>query len=159
ATTTDHVTAAARFCVMAPFQARAMVLSCVAEGRMWVLGHSGDTAGLVRELHGSGLHTGTPAVRAVRGNTLLITDDPGRRASRPGTEPGTGPVTAHLPLVGSRHVVDVPVSGGRHVVGLCTLAYGGPRSFSPAERAVLTMMAGLLGSAVERVELNAKRQA
>ncbi|MFB7600506.1 SpoIIE family protein phosphatase [Streptomyces sp. NPDC056160] len=158
ATTMDHVTAAARFCVMAPFQARAMVLSSVAEGRMWVLGHSGDTEGLVRELHGSGLHTGTPAVRAVGGNTLLIADGPGCQATRPGAEPGMWPVTAHLPLVGSRHVVDVPVSGGRHVVGLCTLAYGGPRSFSPAERAVLTMMAGLLGSAVERVELNAKRQ-
>nr|BFD88010.1 hypothetical protein StreXyl84_74110 [Streptomyces sp. Xyl84] len=158
ATTREHVTAAARFCVMSPFQARAMVLSCVTEGRLWVIGHSGDSAGLVRELHGCGLHTRTPAARAARGNALLLADGPGPAAPRP-ARAGAGPVTAHLPLVGSRHVVDVPITGGRHVVGLCCLSYSGPRVFSPAERAVLTMMAGLLGSAVERVELNARRHA
>jgi GAF domain-containing protein/anti-sigma regulatory factor (Ser/Thr protein kinase) len=158
ATTMDDVTAAASYCLMTPFMARAMVLACVSEGRLWVVGHSGDSSRLVPELHGRGLHTRTPAVRAVQRRALLLAPEAGSVEPHP-DGPGTGPVTANLPLVGSRHIVDLPTAPGGHVVGLCCLSFDGPRDFSPAERAVLTMMAGLLGSAVERVELGAKRQA
>ncbi|MGW7571927.1 SpoIIE family protein phosphatase [Streptomyces tendae] len=155
ATAMDHVTAAAELCVMAPFRAGAMVLASAAEGRFWVLGHSGDSSDLVRELHGSGLYAPTLAGRAMRGRALFTPGGPG------GTGAGddTQHATAWLPLVGSRHVVDLPIAGGEDIVGVCCLAFDGPRTFRAAERAVLTMMAGLLGSAVRRVDLSAKRQA
>lgn len=158
ATSMDHVTGAAQFCVMAPFRARAMVLTSVREGRLWVIGHSGDSAHLVRELHGRGLHVRTPDVQAARGRALFLSGDTGGREARTGDRHDRTDAAAYLPLVGSRHVVDLPVAGTEHVVGVCCLSFSGSRLFSPEERAVLTMMAGLLGSAVERIELNTERQ-
>ncbi|WEP00876.1 SpoIIE family protein phosphatase (plasmid) [Streptomyces sp. FXJ1.172] len=159
ATTMEHVTGAAEFCVMAPLRARALALASAADGRLWVVGHSGDSACLVRELHGSALSAHTPAARALRGRAPFF---PGVFAAGP-----SGPrdiaddrasATAHLPLVGSRHVVDLPIPATDPVVGVCSLAFDGPRTFPPEERAVLTMMAGLLGSAVQRIRLSAARR-
>ncbi|MET8144565.1 SpoIIE family protein phosphatase [Sphaerisporangium sp. NPDC005288] len=157
ATTMDHVVGAARFCVMSPFHARAMVLASVGDGRLWVIGHSGDSSDLVHELHGSGLHAHTPAAQAVAGRALFVSGDPDRPAAE-GLDHEMY-AAAYLPLIGSRHVIDVPFTGSDHVVGVCCLSFGGPRRFAPEERAVLTMMAGRLGSAVERIELTRKRQA
>lgn len=151
ATTMDHVTAAAELCVMAPFRARAMVLASAAEGRFWVLGHSGDSSDLVRGLHGSGLHARTHAARAMRGRGVFARGGPGHADD--------SYAAAWLPLVGSRHVVDLPIPGRVDIVGICCLVFDGPRAFSAEERAVLTMMAGLLGSAVRRVDLSVKLQA
>ncbi|MFJ3672491.1 SpoIIE family protein phosphatase [Streptomyces sp. NPDC090106] len=148
ATTMEHVVGAAELCVMTPLGARALVLASTAEGRLWVLGHSGDSSLLVRELHGAALHTDTFAVRALRGRALF--DSGG---------PGPGDAAAHLPLVGSRHVEDVPMAKAGPVLGLCCLSFDGPRGFPPEERAVLTMMAGRLGATVQRIELSAGRQA
>ncbi|WP_225847489.1 SpoIIE family protein phosphatase [Streptomyces sp. HPF1205] len=186
ATTMQDVTGAAEFCVRAPLGARALALACADAGRLWVLGHSGDSAGLVGELHGSALHTRTPAARALRGRALFATAGPGpgpgpvhgARGAEAGPEPGSGTgheadteavarggdgdgpweAAAYVPLVGSRHVVDVPMTGPDPVIGVCCLSFGGPRTFPPEERAVLTMMAGLLGSAVQRVELSTGRR-
>jgi GAF domain-containing protein len=109
-------------------------------------GHSGESSRLVRELHGSGLQARTPAARAVRGRALFLRGEPGRPPHlRDG--PDDKAHAAYLPLVGSRHVVELPMSEAEHVVGICWLSFGGPRTFPPEERAVLAMMAGLLGSA------------
>ncbi|MER6980615.1 GAF domain-containing protein, partial [Streptomyces carpinensis] len=61
ATTVEHVVGAAELCLTAPLGARALALASAAEGRLWVLGHSGDSSALVGELHGAALHGGTPA--------------------------------------------------------------------------------------------------
>lgn len=155
----DHVTAAAELCVMAPFRARAIVLASAAEGRFWVLGHSGDSSGLVRDLHGSGLHARTHAARAMQGHALFAPGGPVPPAGGLGHADVPSHAAAWLPLIGSRHVVDLPIAGRDDIVGICCLAFHGPRTFAAEERAVLTMMAGLLGSAVRRIDLSAKRQA
>ncbi|MFL4910038.1 SpoIIE family protein phosphatase [Streptomyces sp. MMS24-I2-30] len=203
ATTMEHVTAAAEFCLRAPFRAQAMALASAADGRLWVVGHSGRSSRLVHEVHGTPLHARTPAARAAqsragralffpaspdgesgpgtgrgtpkdRGHAAVVPDggsgpgrgtakDRERAAMAPDSESGVagdrGHALACLPLIGSRHVVDLPIARDDHTVGVCCLAFGGPRSFAPEEMAVLSMMAGLLGSAVERVVLGARCQA
>ncbi len=152
ATTVEDVVAAARFGVMTPFHGRGMVLATPREGRLWVLGLSGDAEEAARRLHGTGLHTPHPAVRALSGRALF----------RCGDEEGAaedGPAAAYLPLAGSRHVIDLPPAQRDEVVGVCCIHFPAARRFSAEERAVLTMMTGLLGSAVERVELARRRQA
>jgi GAF domain-containing protein/anti-sigma regulatory factor (Ser/Thr protein kinase) len=156
ATTMDHIVRAARYCVMAPLGAKTLVIASAAEGRLWVLGHSGDSSGMVRNLHGAGLDAQTPAARAVRGRPLFIS------ASRPLTaDPdyldSESRAEAYLPLSGGRQIIDLSLAETKNVVGVCCLAFDGPRDFPPEERAVLSMMAGLLGAAVERVELGAKQ--
>ncbi|WP_051777578.1 SpoIIE family protein phosphatase [Streptomyces violaceorubidus] len=152
ATTMEHVVGVAQFCAATPLRARALVLASAAEGRLWVLGHGGDSASLVRDLHGAAQHGDAPAARAARGRGLFLTGD--------GSGDGGGrDAAAFLPLVGSRHVLDLPLTDAEPVVGVWCLAFDGPRTFPPEERAVLTMMAGRLGSAVQRIELSTGRQA
>jgi anti-sigma regulatory factor (Ser/Thr protein kinase) len=155
ATTMDHITGAARYCVMSPFRARALVLASAAEGRLWVLGHSGASSRMVRNIHGTRLDARTPATEAIRGRPLFIPE-------RAPTADGTGHTShaeAYVPLTGSKHVIDLPFirNGSGDVVGVCCLSFEGPRDFPPDERAVLSMMAGLLGAAVQRVELSTKQ--
>lgn len=157
ATTMDQVVGAARYCVMDPFQAKALVLASVGQGRLWVVGHSGDSSDLARNLHGSGLHSREPAAQAVRRRALVVSGDCGALAVERRHPDDGSPSAAYLPLVGNRHVVDLPYIGRDSVVGVCCLEFGGPRRLSPEERAVLTMMAGSVGPAVERVELTRKR--
>ncbi|MEV7077885.1 SpoIIE family protein phosphatase [Streptomyces sp. NPDC093516] len=149
ATTMEHVVRAAEYCVVTPLDARALVLASAAEGRLWVLGHSGDSSFQARELHGAAQHGDIPAARAARGRALFLSGD--------GVGDRTG-AAVHLPLVGSRHVLDLPMDEGPPVVGVCCLSFTGPRVFPPEERAVLTMMAGRLGAAVQRIELSTGRQ-
>jgi anti-sigma regulatory factor (Ser/Thr protein kinase)/GAF domain-containing protein len=156
ATTMDHIVAAARYCIMSPFGAQALVLASAGEGRLWVLGHSGASSGIVRSLHGARLDARTSAAEAVRGRPLFISEDGSSAADSDWTDGGSH-AEAYLPLIGSRHVVDLPLTENRNVVGVCCLSFRGPRSFPPEERAVLSMMAGLLGEAVERVELSTKQ--
>ncbi|MEU4092933.1 SpoIIE family protein phosphatase [Streptomyces sp. NPDC026673] len=173
ATTMEHVIGVAEFCVMAPLGARALALASAADGRMWVLGHSGASARLVRELHGIAVHSGTSAARALLGRPLFVRGAPAT-LSGPSDRSRSGPyggdrrseregkpeaAAAYLPLVGSRHVVDLPMADAAPVVGVCCLSFDGPRTFPPEERAVLSMMAGRLGSAVQRIELSTGRQA
>jgi anti-sigma regulatory factor (Ser/Thr protein kinase) len=155
ATTLGHIVAAAQHCIVSPFGARALALASASEGRLWVLGHCGASSGLVRNLHGARLDARTPAADALRGRPLFISGD---RRSTGGPEPfDREELEAYLPLVGSRHVIDLPITESSHIVGVCCLAFDGPRYFPPEERAVLGMMAGSLGAAVDRVELSAKQ--
>ncbi|GGT03303.1 SpoIIE family protein phosphatase [Streptomyces chromofuscus] len=156
ATTMEDVVAAAQYCVMAPMRAQALVLVSAGEGRLWVLGHSGDSSRMVRALHGVGVDERTPAAEAFHGRPLFITGDHSPDADLLAAGPTR--TEAHLPLIGDGQFVDLPMAGGRRVVAVCCLAFSGPRSFPPEERALLGMMAGLLGAAVERVELSARQR-
>jgi GAF domain-containing protein/anti-sigma regulatory factor (Ser/Thr protein kinase) len=157
ATTMDHVVAATRYYVMAPFRARALALASASEGRLWILGHSGASSGIVRTLHGAGLDARTPAAQAVRGRPLFLSG--GRQTGGDTDSPdGERQAEAYLPLIGGRQVIEFPRLESRHVVGVCCLSFPGPRDFPPEERAVLSMMADMLGAAVERVELSTKQR-
>ncbi|MFE4960442.1 SpoIIE family protein phosphatase [Streptomyces sp. NPDC056653] len=158
ATTMADIVGAAQYCVMSPFHAQALVLASASEGRLWVLGHSGASSGMVRNLHGAGLDARTPAAEAVRGRPLFISE--GRStAADPDWPDGESQTEVYLPLIGGRYTIDLPLIGSRKVVGVCCMSFPGHRGFPPEERAVLSMMAGSLGAAVERVELSTKQHA
>lgn len=157
ATAMDDIVEAAQYCVMFPMRAEALVLASESEGRLWVLGHSGTSGDLVRSLHGIRLDDQVPAAAAFRGHPLFT------EGSRPSTgdpfaadEPRT---EIYLPLVSTGGIVGLPQVDNRRVVGVCCLAFAGSRGFPPEERALLGMMAGLLGAAVARVELSEQQRA
>jgi GAF domain-containing protein/anti-sigma regulatory factor (Ser/Thr protein kinase) len=157
AMTMDEVVAAAQYCVMAPLRAQALVLASAAEGRLWVLGHCGASSDIVRGLHGLRMSERAPATEAFRGRPLFVSEDPLPTAgSLSAGEPHT---VAYVPLRGDGRLVDLPGAGKPQVVGICCLAFDAPRDFPPEERAVLDMMAGLLGGAVDRVQLSARQHA
>lgn len=155
ATTMDDIVRAAQYCVMLPLRADALVLTSASQDRLWVLGHSGASSGLVRNLHGARLDSRTLAADAYRGRpctsrtsrpSLSDWDDTGSRAE------------ACLPLTGSGELLEFSPFRSSHVIGVCTLSFEGPREFPPEERTIMTMLAGLLGAAVERVELGVKQR-
>ncbi|MET9668067.1 nitrilase-related carbon-nitrogen hydrolase [Streptomyces sp. NPDC006475] len=74
ALTMDDIVEAAQYCVMLPLRAQALVLTFADDGRLWVLGHSGKSSGLVRTTHGVGLDAQVPAARASRGRPLFFPD-------------------------------------------------------------------------------------
>ncbi|MGW3248517.1 ATP-binding SpoIIE family protein phosphatase [Streptomyces sp. NPDC001070] len=159
ATTMDQVVRAARFCLMAPFRADALVLASAGEGRLWVLGHSGTSSGIVRTLHGSELYERTPAAdAAVRGRPRFIPGNGSHAAGPDGTGDGSG-TDVYLPLITGGNVIGIHRERRKEAVGVCCLSFTGTREFPPEERVVLTMMAGLLGAAVERVELSRGQRA
>lgn len=157
ATTMDHVVAATRLYVMAPFRAQALALASASEGRLWILGHSGASSGIVRTLHGARLDVRTPAAQAVRGRPLFLSGGRQTEGDTDGPD-GEPQAEAYLPLIGGRQVIEFPRLESSHVVGVCCLSFTGPRDFPPEERAVLSMMADMLGAAVERVELGTKQR-
>jgi GAF domain-containing protein len=169
ATDADQVMAAVRFCVMEAFKAQALALAFVDQGRLWVFGHSGNSSGVVRELHGRTLQAPVPAAQAVRDRRLLVvpaqTDASGDdlidaewSAEELGAVDAEHGTEVYLPLVGNPHV-DLPFAPTQEIVGVCCLTFAEARDFVPDERALLTMMAGLMGAAVRRIELGSRRQA
>jgi GAF domain-containing protein/anti-sigma regulatory factor (Ser/Thr protein kinase) len=157
ASTMDDIVQAAQYCIMAPLRAQALVLVSAGEGRLWVLGHTGASSGIVRALHGARVDDRTPAAEAFRGRPLFVSGD---RSPRTGSlSPDESRAELYLPLTGDRQFVDLPLVGGGRVVGVCCLQFSVPRDFPPEERALLGMMAGSLGAAVDRVELSARQRA
>ncbi|MFJ4467587.1 SpoIIE family protein phosphatase [Streptomyces sp. NPDC089424] len=155
ATTMDDVVAAAQYCVMSSLRADALVMVAAREGRLWVLGHSGDSADLARRIHGTGVDDQTPAAVAFHGRPLYLTGD--RTSFLGKTTAGETRTEAYLPLRGDGQFVDLPFADRSRVVAVCCLAFSGPRRFPSEERVLLGMMAGLLGAAVDRVELSAEQ--
>ncbi|MZD56051.1 SpoIIE family protein phosphatase [Streptomyces sp. SID5606] len=156
ATTMDDVVAAAQYCLMSALRAEAMVLISERQGRLWVLGRGGDSVNMARRLHGTGADSRTPAAAAFRGRPLYVTREP---ASGHGEDvDGERRSEAYLPLTGDGQFVDLPFADRSRVVAVCGLAFPGVRRFPPEERALLGMMAGLLGAAVDRVELSAEQR-
>ncbi|MFC9094957.1 SpoIIE family protein phosphatase [Streptomyces sp. NPDC057072] len=156
ATAMDHVVRAARHCLMEPFRAKALVLALSREGRFWVLGHSGDSLDMARNLHGAPIDAPSPASQAIHGRPLFFST--GKAWPIPSIGPDGEQVEAHLPLTGGTQAIDLPIAGGSKIIGVCCLSFEGPRNFPPEERAVLGMMAGLLGAAVERVDLGTRHR-
>ncbi|MFI5998733.1 SpoIIE family protein phosphatase [Streptomyces sp. NPDC051362] len=154
ATTMGGVVAAAQPYVMSPLRAQSLVLMTASEGRLWVLGHSGDSSTIVRSLHGARMDDRTPATEAFQGRSLFVPAD----TDVHGEPIAQTDVRAYLPLVGDGQFVDGPASRDRRVVAVCCLTFETPREFPPEERALLGMMAGLLGAAVERISLSTQQR-
>ncbi|WP_372463507.1 ATP-binding SpoIIE family protein phosphatase [Streptomyces spinosus] len=155
ATTIEEVMQAARYCVMDPLGARAMALVSAVEGRLWVLGHVGASSGMARALHGARMDDRTPAAEAFRGRPVFLTG----RSPTGSFSADESRAELYLPLTGDRQFIDLAIGGGGRVVAVCCLEFSRPQGFPPEERALLGMMAGLLGAAVRRVELSAQQRA
>ncbi|WP_405577255.1 SpoIIE family protein phosphatase [Streptomyces sp. NBC_01190] len=137
----DDITATAQRHLMEPFKAQEMMLAWLDQGRLWVVGHRGRLSPDGRELHGAGAESRTPAAEVVsQGKPLFYSDRAEKSADFPETPEDGTEACAYLPLKGSRSPV-----------GVCYLATGVPHTFAAEERAVLMVMAGMIGAALERV--------
>ncbi|GLW50618.1 hypothetical protein Stsp02_62790 [Streptomyces sp. NBRC 14336] len=130
--------------IVPAFGPRALALGTVHEGRLRIVGHRGYSAELMARFDGMSLTSDTPAVRAV--NTGMATFFPSfadlKRAYPRAVHQDGMAAWAFLPLI---------VSG--RPVGSLVLGYDAPRPFPPAERAILTSLAGLLAQALDRARL------
>ncbi|QGV82949.1 SpoIIE family protein phosphatase [Streptomyces ficellus] len=125
--------------------AHALALLTAEEGRLHVVGHRGYAPGVMARFDSAPLSSHTPAARVLASGLPLFF---GTRAELENTYPAAivldavGDAWAFLPLIAS----------GRPV-GSLILAYDRPRPFHPAERAILTSLAGLIAQALDRARL------
>ncbi len=124
--------------------AQGMVLMAAEDGRLRVLGHRGYRARLVDRFDAVPLSSDIPGSKVLTtGVPDFFADFAGLRRAYPLTVHEDGMASwAFLPLIAS----------GRPI-GSLLLAYSRPRLFPPAERAVLTSLAGLVGQALDRARL------
>jgi serine phosphatase RsbU (regulator of sigma subunit)/anti-sigma regulatory factor (Ser/Thr protein kinase) len=140
---TREVSMAARSHIMDPSSAQSLVLGVVSDRRLWVVGHHGPSAKVVRRLHGSGVESGTPATDTLCGREPLLFPDRALLLDVYPDAPDDGQQAwAYLPLAAS----------GR-TIGVCCLGFAEEHQFEAKEEAMLMMMAHMLGPALERAQL------
>ncbi|MGW3247416.1 SpoIIE family protein phosphatase [Streptomyces sp. NPDC001070] len=135
----------ARSRLMDTLGAQSLIVTMVADGRLWVVGHTGPTARAVRQLHGSS---------ALRKGTTPLADV--LRGSDPYFFPQRGDLLRAYPDAqddGNRAWAHLPMRAGGHPVGVCSLGWAEHRLFGAEAQAVMMMMADLLGQALERTLL------
>lgn len=142
ATGMKDVVAAAHRRISLPFGCRAVVLSRFVEGRTWVVGHTGASHETVRLFHGASIQSRSPLAEAMSGKPLFLENGTPVHATRPDSAAPSGDAQVFLPLPGSNGIA-----------GVCHLGFSDERTFAPEEKSLLMMMAGLLGSALERIQL------
>lgn len=145
AVSVHDVAATARRRVMEPFGASALMLVTRDDDRFWVIGHSGDAAEAVHQLHGSSaVQSGaTPLADVVRGNDPYLYPDREPLADAyPEARTDGNAAMAYLPMVGSEDVV-----------GVCCLGWAEPLRFDAEAVAVMMMAASHLAQALERIRL------
>ncbi|MFF5446283.1 SpoIIE family protein phosphatase [Streptomyces sp. NPDC012888] len=130
--------------IVPAFGPQGMVLMTVDEGRLRIVGHRGYDRDFVAR------HDGTPLSADVTNAQVVATGTPVfyptyeqfERAYPGAPRHADRQAWAFLPLTAS----------GRQV-GSLVLSYDRPRSFPPAERAMLTSLAGLIAQALDRARL------
>lgn len=140
-----EVVEVARSRVMGTLGARSLILTVAGEGRLWVVGHAGLSSRGVRQLHGSSAVSGavTPVSDVLRGTDPYLFPRRGDLLrAYPDAEHDGNQASAHLPM-----------RAGGHPVGVCSLGWAEHRLFGAEAQAVMMMMAGLLGQALERALL------
>lgn len=142
ATGMKDVIAAAQRRISVPFGCRAVVLSRFIEGRTWVVGHTGASRETVRMFHGASVQSRSPMAEAMKGNPLFLENATTSYTFPPDPAMPSGEAQVYLPLLGSIGIA-----------GVCHLDFSGERSFAPEEKSLLMMMASLLGSTLERIQL------
>ncbi|MFE2506908.1 SpoIIE family protein phosphatase [Streptomyces naganishii] len=146
-TSLDEIIPAVMTRVMAPFGARGIVVGQVTGERLWIVGSSGVSTSLVRELHGADVAVGSPWADSLLTHFPRFFDSPAAlRRDYPGAYDGDDSV---------RGWAFLPLCVGCRPVGVCCLTFGEERSLTTEERAALMMLADLLASAVERARLEA----
>ncbi|MEV7725406.1 SpoIIE family protein phosphatase [Streptomyces sp. NPDC087917] len=126
------------------FGPQGLVVMTAREGRLRILGHRGYRQEFIDRFDGEPVGSGrTPAQVMATGRPVFFANhEEFRRAHPSAPRYENRDAWAFLPLTAS----------GRHV-GSLTLSYDRPRSFSPAERALLTSIAGLIAQALDRARL------
>lgn len=121
-----------------------LVLMTVEEGRLHIVGHRGYRSDFIDRFDGTPLTSDvTNAQVLTTGAAVFFPTFEEFRRAHPGAPRYEGRnAWAFLPLTAS----------GRPV-GSLILSYDRPRAFPPAERALLTSLAGLIGQALDRARL------
>ena len=114
------------------------------EGRLHIISHRGYSADFISRFDGTPLAAPTPTAHALATNTpVFFTTFADFQHAYPGAPRHEGRrAWAFLPLTAS----------GRRI-GSLALSYEQPRPFPPAERAILTALAGLIAQALDRARL------
>ncbi|MGW2831684.1 SpoIIE family protein phosphatase [Streptomyces sp. NPDC001286] len=130
--------------IVPAFGPKALALLTVDGGRLCITGYRGYSAEMMAHFEATPMTSDTPAVHAVTTGTAAFfpTFADLRKAYPPAVDQDQMASWAFLPLI---------VSG--RPVGTLVLAYGLPRIFPPAERALLTSLAGLIAQALDRARL------
>ncbi|MEU4732367.1 SpoIIE family protein phosphatase [Streptomyces sp. NPDC023588] len=130
--------------IVPAFGPQAMAVLTAEEGRLRVIGYRGYTAELMErfDLQPLTAHTPTARVLSTGVPSFFTTFAELQREYSSAVHVDGMASWAFLPLIASDRVV-----------GSLVLAYGRPHSFTPAERAVLTSLAGLVAQALDRARL------
>ncbi|MEU1621670.1 SpoIIE family protein phosphatase [Streptomyces sp. NPDC005722] len=126
------------------FGPEGLVLMMMEEGRLRVIGHRGYSAGFVNRYDGAPWTALTPPGKALVSGipSFFASFADFQRAYPEAVRYRSRDAWAFLPLITSGHPV-----------GTLVLSYDRPKAFPPAERAVLTALAGLIAQALDRARL------
>ncbi|MFJ6946779.1 SpoIIE family protein phosphatase [Streptomyces wuyuanensis] len=126
------------------FGPQGLVLMLAEEGRLHIIGHRGYSAEFISRFDGTPLASDTPTTHALStGDPVFFptfADFRRRYAGAPRHDARNA--WAFLPLTASGHRI-----------GSVALSYDRPRTFPPAERALLASLAGLIAQALDRARL------
>ncbi|WP_329388457.1 SpoIIE family protein phosphatase [Streptomyces sp. NBC_01716] len=126
------------------FGAQGLVILIVEEGRLRAIGQRGYSTEFIDRIDGAPLTFRSPATRA------LATDAP---AFFPTFEDFLRDYP-DAPRYQNRSAwAFLPLTASGRAIGSLTLSYDRPRAFPPAERAILTSLAGLMAQALDRANL------
>ncbi|MEU1371441.1 SpoIIE family protein phosphatase [Streptomyces sp. NPDC005803] len=131
--------------IVPAFGVDAAEIATVQEGRLRLAGYRGFSAEAAARLDGTPLTAAQwPAVRALAfGKTAFFSTPEELVLSSPTEQPPDGMAAwAFLPLIASGHPI-----------GVLDIAYRPPHSFSSAERAILSSLAGVVAQALDRASL------
>ncbi|MFE0700842.1 SpoIIE family protein phosphatase [Streptomyces sp. NPDC058872] len=130
--------------IVPAFGPQGLALVVAEEGRLHVIGHRGHSAELINRFDGTPLAARTPTAQAREiGAPVFFSDSADFQRAYPGAPRYDDRSSwAFLPLTAS----------GRRI-GSLSLSYDRPHSFPPAERALLTSLAGLIAQALDRARL------
>ncbi|MFD3482097.1 SpoIIE family protein phosphatase [Streptomyces sp. NPDC058665] len=126
------------------FGPQGLIILIVEEGRLHAIGQRGYSTEFIDRIDGAPLTFHSPATRALATDapSFFPTFDDFLRDYPDAPRYQNRSAWAFLPLTAS----------GRPI-GSLTLSYDQPRSFPPAERAILTSLAGLIAQALDRARL------
>lgn len=144
---TPHgVVEAARSRMMGTLGAQSLIVTVVADGRLWVVGHAGPASKVVRQVHGSSAvrNRATPVADVLRGcDPYFFPQRTDLLTAYPDAQDDGNQAWAHLPMRASGHPV-----------GVCSLGWAEHRLFGAEAQAVMMTMADSLGQALERALLS-----
>ncbi|WP_030274263.1 SpoIIE family protein phosphatase [Streptomyces sp. NRRL B-24484] len=131
--------------IVPSFGPQGMAVLTAEEGRLRIVGHRGYPAEFIDRFDGTPLaDTRTPAARALTTGTAAF-------FATPADLQRTYPTSPRYP--GRNAWAFLPLTASDHAVGALILSYDRPRPFPPAERALLTSLAGLVAQALDRARL------